>query len=171
MYKIVVIVLLLAFAGCGDARNPKNKTEEHIYRSADKMLLAFRNKDWESFVTYLHPNMIARLGGKEQMGKLMVAQMKDVPDSAIKKLEVSRIVQVKQTANDVQCIVEQQMMMHLQGAEVTSTTYLVGESLDNGKNWTFFDASNSGAADPRTIKPDLSPELNIPEKKQAVREL
>ncbi|TDH23078.1 hypothetical protein EXU57_18675 [Segetibacter sp. 3557_3] len=171
MYKIVVMAVLLVLTACGDARNPKNNTEKNIYRSADKMLLAFRNKDWETFMTYLHPNMIARLGGKDQMARLMTAQMKDVPDSAIKKLMVSRILQVKETPTDVQCIVEQQMMMHLQGAEVTSTTYLVGESLDHGKNWTFFDASNSGVASPGTIKPNLSPELKIPEKKQDAREL
>jgi len=39
---------------------------------------------------------------------------------------------------------------------------------DNGKNWIFFDASNSGMLKPTDIMPNLSPALTIPAKKQQV---
>lgn len=61
------------------------------------------------------------------------------------------------------------MEMQMQGVTIANTTYLIGESLDDGKNWTFFDASVKAMA-PKDIKPDISPELKIPEKKQEVRQ-
>jgi hypothetical protein len=59
--------------------------------------------------------------------------------------------------------------MQMNGTRLIKTTYLVGESLDSGKTWTFLDASTGMA--PKDLKKDISPELKIPEKKQRVEQL
>jgi hypothetical protein len=95
--------------------------------------------------------------------------MKQIPDTAIKSIGVGKILQVVKTDQDHQCVVEQNMLMEMQGMRLSSTTYLVGESLNGGKSWTFFDASTGGAVKPTDLKPNLSPEIKVPEKKQDMK--
>ena len=61
--------------------------------------------------------------------------------------------------------------MELEGTRIISTSYLVGESLDKGKTWTFFDASNAGSVTPKDVKPNLSPGLNIPKKEERMEKV
>ena len=154
-----------------DSRNPANETEVNIYRSADSMMSAFKRKDYTSFAKYNHPTMVKMKGGEESFVNLLTKQMQMIPDTAIKNMRVGKILQVVKTADDLQCVVEQNMVMEMESIRVTSTTYLVGESLNGGKNWTFFDGANTGAVKPTDIKPNLSPELKIPEKKQEVAQM
>jgi hypothetical protein len=148
---------------------PANQTEANIYRCSDSMLAAFKRKDWPAFAQFNHPAMMKMMGGQQAFASFIGEQMKQIPDTAIKKLETGKILQVVKTNKDQQCVVEQKMEMHLEGTTISSTTYLIGESLDGGKNWTFFDASTKAMA-PKDIKPDISPELKIPEKKQEIQE-
>jgi hypothetical protein len=97
--------------------------------------------------------------------------MNGISDSIIKSAQVNRIVQVEKVDNELQCVVEQKLVMEMAGNRITSTTYLVGESLNGGKSWTFFDASNEGRIRPLDIKPNLSPKFTIPQKKQETTDL
>lgn len=150
---------------------PANELEKNIYRSADSMMAAFKRKDYETFARYNHPAMMKMMGGSANFVAFIKEQMKSIPDTAIKVIGAADILQVVKTANDQQCVVSQQMQMILEGIEINTTTYLVGESLDEGKSWTFFDASSSGLVTPKDIKPDISPELVIPAQKKDVKQL
>jgi len=154
-----------------DSRNPKNEVEENIYRSGDSMMQAFKAKDWATFAKYNHPTMLKMMGGEQSFIDLLSSQMEQIPDSSIKKLDMGKILQVVKTNTDHQCVVEQNMLMEMDGMRVTSTTYLVGESLNGGKSWTFFDASNSEQVKPTDIKPNLSAEIKVPQKKQDVKQM
>ena len=165
----ILINVATACKSGADKRHPANETEANIYRSADSMMAAFKRRDWITFAKYNHPAMMKMMGGPQSFASFIAEQMKQIPDTAIKKLETGKILQVVKTNKDQQCVIEQNMEMHLEGAKILSTAYLIGESLDGGKNWTFFDASTKAMA-PKDIKPDISPELKIPEKKQQVVE-
>jgi hypothetical protein len=174
MKKFLLILFLVAGVmackeGTKDPRNPANETEVNIYRSADSMMTAFKAKDWATFARYNHPAMVKMVGGQEAMINMIAQQMQQIPDTAIKSIGVGKILQVVKTEQDHQCVVEQNMLMEMQGRRLNSTTYLVGESLNGGKSWTFFDASSGGVVKPKDLKPNLSPEIMIPEKKQDMK--
>ena len=164
--------VLLMFAACDGQRSGSSKTiddratanepEKNIYKSGDSMLAAFKRKDWIAFVRYNNPNMTKRMGGTEGFASFINMQMKQIPESAIKSLTLGRILQVVKTPKDEQCVVEQNMKMEQKGMTLVKTTYLVGESLDNGTTWTFFDASTKTGLVPKDIKPDISDDLKIP---------
>lgn len=154
-----------------DSRNPANEIEKNIYRSADSMMSAFKTKDWITFANFNHPAMIKMMGGTEAFAKLITDQMQQIPDTAIKSIGAGKILQVVKTDHDHQCVIEQNMLMEMQGMRITSTTYLVGESLNGGRSWTFFDGSNGGAVKPIDLKPNLSPDLKIPQKKQEMNRM
>lgn len=176
MRKIFTVVLFVFFAwGCkgpGDKQDSKvatNETEKNIYRCGDSMLSAFKRKDWISFVKYNNPNMTRRMGGAEAFASFINTQMKQVPDSAIQNIALGKILQVVKTPVDMQCVVEQNMTMRSAGTTMEKTTYLIGESTDNGQNWTFFDASTKTMLSAKDIKPNLSDQLKIPESKKEIK--
>lgn len=166
------IIILLLLTACKEQANETgktagrreaaNETERRIYLSGDSMLAAFRRKDWLAFVKYNHPNMTQRMGGAEAFASFINMQMKQIPDTAIKSISIGKILQVVKTPKDEQCVAEQHIKMELNGIKLHKTTYLIGESLDNGNTWTFFDASTKTGLSPKDIKPDISNELKIP---------
>src|SRR5207253_1848763 len=133
-----VITFLLLLTACKQQKNETvttpvgrvaaNETEQNIYRCGDSMLAAFKRKDWMTFVKYNHPTMTKMMGGPEAFASFINAQMKQIPDSAIKSVALVKILQVVKTPKDVQCVVEQNMKMELHGISRDKTTYLVGES-------------------------------------------
>lgn len=165
-------LIVVLFAACKQQNNKTgktelesvatNETEQNIYKSGDSMLAAFKRKDWIGFVKYNHPNMTKRMGGPEAFASFINTQMKQIPDPAVKDIALGKILQVVKTPEDEQCIVEQNMTLGLGGNTFNKTTYLIGESLDRGSTWTFFDASTKTTLSPIDIKPNLSPELKIP---------
>lgn len=165
-------VILTLFGACkyDEKHRGASEAEKNIYRSSDSMMAAFKRHDWQTFVKYNHPAMTKMMGGHEAFASFIAQQMKQIPDTAIKLLETGKILQIVRTTKDLQCVIEQNMEMRLEGNRITQTSYLVGESLDVGKSWTFFDASVSSLP-PATIKPDLSPQLKIPAKRRNVEKL
>ena len=140
-----------------------NETERNIYRCGDSMLAAFNRKDWMTFVKYNHPNMTKRMGGNTSFASFISKQMDQIPDTVIKSVEMGKILQVVKTPKDEQCVVEQIIKMNLDGKTIDKKTYLIGESLDEGNNWTFFDASTKTGLTPQDIKPDVSKALKVPQ--------
>ncbi len=160
----------ISCTGNNNEHSPANKTEGNIYRAADSMLAAFKRKDWETFAGYNHPAMMKMMGGQQAFASFIREQMKQIPDTAIKIIKAGKILQVIKTNKDQQCLVEQNMEMHIEGVRILDTSYLIGESLDGGTNWTFFDASVNARV-PKDIKPDISPELKIPARKREMQKL
>ena len=167
--KILLYLVLpvLLFAACAEKKSVSlhkgaNETEQNIYRSGDSMLAAFARKDWVTFVKYNHPAMTKIMGGPQAFASFISQQMNQIPDTAIKKIELGKILQILKTPQDQQCVVEQNMQIVMEGVDLSRTTYLVGESLDNGKSWTFLDASAKSGVTAKQLKPDISDELKIP---------
>ncbi len=148
----------------GETRNAATETERNIYRCGDSMMAAFKRKDYKKFTSYQHPNMTKMMGGPEPFASFIDLQMKQLPKAVVKDIRFGKILQVVKTERDMQCLVEQNLQMEAEGLNLDRTTYLVGESLDGGKIWTFFDATVKSRLLPKDIKPDISPELKIPAK-------
>lgn len=162
---IALSALLILMFSC-NRRESENEIEQNIYRSGDSMMAAFKRRDFKTFVKYNHPNMTKMMGGPEAFAAFIEQQMKQLPDTAIKNIEFGKILKVVKTPKDYQCLVEQNLKMEVEGVTLDRTTYLIGESLDKGKTWTFLDASTKSVINPKNIKPDISPELKIPAIKQ-----
>jgi hypothetical protein len=171
---LVTCFILVSFGiSCTSDKNghsPANKTEANIYRSADSMLAAFKRKDWQTFASYNHPAITKMMGGEQAFASFIREQMNQIPDTAIKRIQAGKILQLIKTNNDQQCVIEQTMEMHIEGVKISDTTYLIGESLDGGRNWTFLDASVNARA-PKDIKADISSKLRIPAKKRDMQKL
>jgi hypothetical protein len=111
--------------------------------------------------------MVKMMGGEQAFASFVSRQMKQIPDSAVKGVALGKILQIVKTPHDQQCVVEQNTNIEMEGVDLSRTTYLIGESLDSGRTWTFLDATAKSGVSPKAIKPDLSDELKIPVTKKA----
>jgi hypothetical protein len=145
------------------------QTAKNIYKSGDSMLAAFNRKDWPTFIRYHHPSMTKMMGGPTAFSSFVSQQMKQIPAGATNEVTLGRVLQVVKTPKDLQCVVEQHNKIIIEGLDMSRTTYLIGESLDDGKTWTFLDASVKSGVTPKGLKPDLSSELKIPATKKGIQ--
>lgn len=177
-YFATLLFASLVFVACtntnadkADVRKPANDIEANILRDGDSMMAAFKRKDWNTYIKYNHPNMVKMIGGHDAFYALVQQQLKQIPDQAIKSLSIGKVQQVVKTPTDQQCVVEQNLLMVLDSVQITSTTYLIGESVNDGKSWTFFDATSGGLITPKDIKANISPALKVPAKKQDIKKI
>lgn len=88
-----------------------------------------------------------------------------IPDSAWKLYEPGKILQVIKTDGDLQTVVELKSVLEWEGNLITTVSYLIGESWNGGLIWTFFD-SEGDRTRALLIKPDLSSQLVLPQKRE-----
>ena len=142
----------------------------NIHRCADSLTYGFRTKDWELFTRYTYPALIGTLGGKAGFITYISQTFIQIPDSAWKKYEAGRILQIVKAGRDLQTIIELKSVIEWQGRRITTTSHLVGESWDGGLFWTFYDSQNDLKA-AKQINPALSAALIIPKKEEKVEML
>ena len=137
---------------------------------ADSLVQGFKTRNWELYSRYSNPTLIGATGGKYEFIVLVREMFSKVPDSAWKKYEPGRILQVVSNGKDLQGVIELNSVLEWQGVRVTATAYMVAESWNNGYTWTFFDSFGdvNGA---KVIIPTLSNELVIPAKNEKIEPL
>jgi hypothetical protein len=137
----------------------------NIQRCADSLTHGFKTKNWELFTRYSYPAMVGSLGGKKVFSNYLAAVFINIPDTAWKKYEAGKILQVIKQGNDLLAVVELISEIEWEGVKVTATDYLIGESWNGGLFWSFFDSQGDRISALR-IKPDLSEQLFIPNRKE-----
>ena len=129
---------------------------------------AFIKNDFSTFVKYMHPEIIAFAGGKDQMKIKM-----DSAYSAMKQFGVTfkrywignpdKIITYK---NQMQAVIPQITTLVTPFGEMTAETAMIVVSNDKGKNWWFIDTNVYRAEKLKEVLPDLSPQLVIPARKK-----
>lgn len=168
--RFIFFILFSLFTLLGQAQFDTSFARSGIRHCADSLIYGFKTRDWDLFARYSNPGMIGTMGGTAAFKEYISKTFAQVPDSAWKKYQPGTILQVVKTQVELQSVIELHSIIEWQGQRITATSYLVGQSWDGGRFWTFFD-SQSDVNAARTIKPDLSPELIIPAKKEQVEYL
>ncbi len=168
--RVCIIISFSGFFLSSPAQFDTLFVKTNIQACADSLAAAFKSKNWELFTRYSYPALIGSIGGKKEFIAYVSQTFMQIPDSAVKKYETGRILQVVKTSRDFQTVIELNSVIELQGMRITTTSYMIGESWDGGLFWTFFD-SQSDALAATQIKPDLSEQLIIPKKNEKVERL
>jgi hypothetical protein len=170
MRKMLLLTALIVTTHFCLAQTDTERIKKSILQSADSMATAFKARDWKTIIHFSPQSVLDMSGGAESLIEMTESVMNQIPADAIKYFAIGPVVQVVKTENDWQCIVEQHMTMEINGMRITMMTPLIGQSLNNGASWTFFDSKGDDET-ARTILPGLSSEIILPKSKQDVVQL
>lgn len=168
--RLFLAISVLFIFCCSRAQFDTAFIKMNIRHCADSLTYGFKARNWEVFTRYSYPAMVGTLGGVKEFTDYVSQMFSQVPDSAWKKYETGKILQVIKTGGDFQTIIELNTIIEWQGNRITTTSHLVGESWDGGMFWTFFDSQGDVNAS-KLIKPDLHEQLMIPKREETIESL
>ena len=128
----------------------------------DSLIALFKRKDWNKYVSYMHPSVVEMVGGKENFVTTLQQTMKELESAKFEAFKSGRVLQITKANGQYQCVVESFMQMTLNGVMISGSSYDLAFSTD-GEKWTFLRIDQS--LTPETIKqlvPELSPDLKLP---------
>ncbi len=163
--RLLPAISLLFLFTCSQAQFDTSFIKTNIRHCADSLTYSFKTQNWDIFTRYSYPAMVATFGGSKEFSTYIGQMFSQVPDTAWKKYEPGKILQVLKTGKDYQAIIELKSIIEWQGSRITTTSHLIGESWDGGMFWTFFDSQGDRAAS-KMIHPGLSELLVIPQREE-----
>jgi hypothetical protein len=140
----------------------------NIKVQAMDMANALMKNDFNSFARYMHPNVVAFAGGKEEMKNKMDSAYVAMKRFGVtfKKCLIGTPGKIVTYKTQLQAVLPQTTTMNTAFGEMAVETSILAISADKGKNWWFIDTNVYRADKLKSILPDLSPDLVIPPRKQ-----
>ncbi|MDB5197923.1 MAG: hypothetical protein JWP88_2294 [Flaviaesturariibacter sp.] len=144
------------------------KPAPSIKAQALYMATALMKNDFNTFVKYMHPNIIAYAGGASLMKTKMDSASLTMKRFGVqfKKYWIGNPGEIIRHKNQLQTLLPQQTTLLTPMGELAVESTLVAISPDNGKNWWFIDTSVYKTDKLKRILPDLNPRLVIPPPKK-----
>ena len=163
--RILLAIGSLVIVCSAQAQFDSSFIKKNIRHCADSLALGFKTRNWELFTRYSYPAIIGAMGGKKEFSDYIAGVFSQAPDSAWKRYETGKILQLVKKGGDYQAIIELLSVIEWEGTRISTTSHLVGESWDGGMFWTFFDSQGDPVA-ARKIDPNLSEQLLIPKREE-----
>ena len=166
MKKIFISFFILFFIISFSANGQNLSTTIKV--QAMDMGSALMKNDFATFVKYMHPNIIAYAGGKEQMKTKMdsVYSAMKLFGVSFKRYSIGSPGEIVSYKDQLQTVLPEITTLKTPLGELTAETSMIVISPDNGKNWWFIDTNVYKVDKLKSILPDISPNLVIPPQKQ-----
>ena len=160
--KIIFTLLFLVFAMGSMAQHDKlpEGLQHGLQKSMDGMAASFKNLDLDGLLDYSHPN-IFKVASREDIKAQLSEFMNSLTKEDIKEIKITGPLQLVKMGNEYQGVFEQFIHMMVLGKPYEGTTYLIGESFENGTVWKFFDYKKSKEL-AKAMLPGLSEKLDLP---------
>ena len=166
MNKTLISFLLVLFIISLPAKAQNLSTTIKV--QAMDMGSALMKNDFETFIKYMHPNIVAYAGGKENMKTKMdsVYSTMKLFGVSFKRYSIGSPGEIVSYKDQLQAVLPEITTIKTPLGELTVETSMIVISPDNGKNWWFIDTNVYKADKLKNILPDISPKLVIPPQKQ-----
>lgn len=172
MKHLTILTLLLGtlFICQGQAKFDTTGSAHNLTVASNKMVKFFLDKNFAQYVNYIHPKILAMLGGKDSMALFLQKSMVQMKQQgyAITNVTIGTIGTILINSAELQCVVPQVLEIKTTEGRLVSTGYLLGISDDKGKTWSFIDTGGNPLSKIQTMFPNLDNRLVIPPKQQPV---
>jgi len=136
---------------------------EHAIRFADSFVKSFRYNHLDSYVDLSYPGAVTYYGGQKNFREyIQRARIINTGDTVAS--EKIQLIQILNQDSEWQCVVKKTLETMIEGKKATIVSYLVGQSKDNGLNWTFFDVALNSVDNIVYIMPDIFDTLDVPQR-------
>lgn len=166
-YLRVVSILLLS-ALCVNAQSMTETLIVQAKRNATAML----NKDYETIVLFMYPQVVRSMGGYKKALDQVKKMMLDVEakGGTLDKITVGQPSTIVQEGSEHVAIVPTKMEMRFEGKKVWVSSYLVAITQDRGKLWYFLDGGGLPEETLAKIYPKLVLTVEIPKRRNSLED-
>ncbi len=146
----------------------KTNPSETVKEQATTMVNAFLKKDYNTFSKMTNQTAIGKMGGATKMieGLKQMDETFKQQGISFSKITVGNPSNIITVGNEMQCTIPQTTEMKMAMGRAIAKSTLIAVTNNGGKNWYFADAAGKDLKTLRTIMPNLSDKLVIPQKEQ-----
>lgn len=165
--------LSLMFLGlCLSVFAAQDKPEKTAKSQAEEAAKATVEGKWDKLADLTHPKVVELMGGRDKMVERMTASMKDMKAKGIafNSAKIEDAATPVAAGKELYTYVPMTLEMKVPGGTITSKSFLLGVSTDEGKTWKFVDGSGIGGNEKllKEVLPNLPKELKLPKKEKPV---
>jgi len=161
-FLVFVCVIPVALRTASQNRSTTIKVQ------AMNMATAFIKNDFNTFVKYMHPGIIALAGRKEKMKAKMDSAYQSMKRFGInfKRYWIGDPGEIMNYKSQLQAVLPVSITLITTLGELTVEASMIVISDDNGKNWWFIDTNVYRGDQLKDAVTDISPELVLPPRKE-----
>ncbi len=163
MRKIIFLLFLFAYLlSPGTAISQNLPTTIKV--QGMEMATAFMKNDFDAFVKFMHPSVIAFAGGEVAMKTKMDSAYKTMKRFGVsfKRYWIGNPGTIINFKNQLQAVLPVSVSLTTPLGILTTETSMIVMSNDKGKSWWFIDTNVYSVEHLKDILPHFSPELVIP---------
>jgi len=162
----LIVILCFQFITTRSQSDTSFSTQQALL-FADSLVKANYYQNWNVYESLSCPSAIKYYGGKDGFHEHIVeAYYRNEPKVEEKPETVKMVTIMNDNIEQWQCVIEKIRDAYMEDSRKAKVyTYLVGQSLDNGKTWKFIDVSHNNIENVIYIMPDIFTSLAIPERK------
>jgi hypothetical protein len=159
--NLVFIAAIIFSCGRAAAQTDSLYASQRALLFADSLLNSFHQNNLIIYTELSYPGVIQYYGGRrnfEEYVRRTKAIQNDVSPERIK------LLQMINNTKEWQCVVQKTRESIIDNRRAIIITYMVGQSIDAGKNWTFFDVAFNPVENITFIMPDIFTALLVPQR-------
>ncbi|MBL7697714.1 MAG: hypothetical protein JNK79_06130 [Chitinophagaceae bacterium] len=161
MKNLVILTAVIFSFGSAIAQSDSSFASRRALLFADSLLNSFRTNNLSLYTELSYPGIVEYYGGKknfeEYLRRAKAVNSDESPDQV-------RLVQLLNNTNEWQCVIQKTHKGTIDNNKALITTYLVGQSVDKGETWKFFDVAYNSVSNAAYIMPDIFTTLVIPQR-------
>ena len=147
-------------------------SNKNLNRDLKSMRDAAINKEYEKMVELIYPKSFDIIGGKANAPMMLRMMDAKAGEEGVKLVSITHknLGKLVKTQSELQLPLDQITILKAKdGKNISTNLTLIAISNDKGKNWKFINTFNQPKDRLYTMFPNLSKELQIPEKKMEVK--
>lgn len=162
MKKTLLLITFILFCTAAIAQDTAQDTAQ-VKREAQKMLSAFMKGEINVLADYTYPKVVAMMGGKDKMIAAIKTGMEKLKadGTSFRNGSIGKVSKIYPSGKELHCTVDQNLVMGVEGGNLTTESQLLGISADNGKTWTFITLANLSATQLSQLFPEFNKDLSI----------
>lgn len=163
MNKIIQLFLFVFILGT--SLNAQNIYKDAIIADANKSAKAHMVQDVNTYMTFMHPNIIKMGGGEELMKDIISTQIGTFKQMNVEMVSIdfedpSTVVTA---GEELHCTLSGMIKLKLGDDDFDTPINLLASSNDSGENWKFIDLALYNAQSLKLYLPDYNDALVLPE--------
>jgi len=157
---LINLLFILLLTTASHASLTESEQQAVAKRQLAEMNAALKGGDVNTFISYINPGLVRRMGGADSLRKEMKTYAKEVGE-AIRSISIGEPSKIFHKKNQLQCLISDTVCSAFDYGPSHIVENVIAISDDGGGHWTFANCGNSREKFNafKTVIPKLAPEL------------